>query len=73
MLASSACAEARPPARLHSSFSPTVENLLALAPDGCRWPSGEADRNGVGFCGRRRLPRSSYCAAHRALACEPVR
>lgn len=36
-----------------------------LAPSHCRWPLGDGPFT---FCGHRRLPDSSYCAHHEAIA-----
>jgi GcrA cell cycle regulator len=38
--------------------------LLELAPNGCRYPSGEGPFT---FCNHHQQPESSYCPAHQAL------
>lgn len=73
MPASLAFAEARPPAPVCLHLSSAVRGLMALRPDGCRWPIGDVAREDFTFCGRPRPGRASYCASHKALACEAVR
>ena len=34
----------------------------------CRWPIGEPDQAGFGFCGRLRSGHPSYCAGHAPMA-----
>jgi GcrA cell cycle regulator len=42
--------------------------IHTLTPHGCRWPIGEPDEAGFGFCGRRREGPGSYCAGHAPMA-----
>jgi GcrA cell cycle regulator len=42
--------------------------IHTLTPHGCRWPIGEPDQDGFGFCGRLRAGASSYCAGHAPMA-----
>jgi GcrA cell cycle regulator len=42
--------------------------LITLTEHGCRWPIGEPDQAGFGFCGRMRAGRGSYCAGHSPMA-----
>lgn len=43
-------------------------NIHTLSEHGCRWPIGEPDQDGFGFCGRSRLGASSYCAGHAPMS-----
>lgn len=43
----------------------TIHTLTAHA---CRWPIGEPDQAGFGFCGRLRGGHPSYCAGHAPMA-----
>ena len=52
---------------------PAALRLLHLDPKDCRWPIGEPADTDFGFCSAPMLVRGAYCAAHRALACEPRR
>jgi GcrA cell cycle regulator len=38
--------------------------ILTLGEHACRWPIGDPDEAGFGFCGARRAGSSSYCEAH---------
>lgn len=50
-------------------FEPTATATIhTLAPHGCRWPIGEPDQAGFGFCGRLREGPGSYCAGHAPMA-----
>jgi GcrA cell cycle regulator len=42
--------------------------LITLSDHGCRWPIGEPDQAGFGFCGRQRAGRGSYCEGHSPMA-----
>jgi len=43
----------------------TIHSLTAHA---CRWPIGEPDQAGFGFCGRLRTDHPSYCVGHAPMA-----
>jgi GcrA cell cycle regulator len=43
----------------------TIQSLTAHA---CRWPIGEPDQDGFGFCGRLRTAHPSYCDGHAPMA-----
>jgi GcrA cell cycle regulator len=43
----------------------TIHTLTA---HGCRWPIGEPDQDGFGFCGRLRDSAGPYCAGHAPMA-----
>jgi len=43
----------------------TIHSLTSHA---CRWPIGEPDQAGFGFCGRLRTGHPSYCAGHAPMA-----
>ncbi|HZZ90782.1 MAG TPA: GcrA family cell cycle regulator [Caulobacteraceae bacterium] len=43
----------------------TIHSLTVHA---CRWPIGEPDEAGFGFCGRLRSGHPSYCAGHAPMA-----
>jgi GcrA cell cycle regulator len=38
--------------------------ILTLGEHACRWPIGDPDQAGFGFCGARRASHSSYCEGH---------
>jgi GcrA cell cycle regulator len=42
--------------------------IQTLTEHGCRWPIGEPDQAGFGFCGRIRNGAGSYCAGHAPMA-----
>ena len=42
--------------------------IHTLGLDACRWPIGEPDQAGFGFCGRTRVGHSSYCVGHALMA-----
>src|SRR5512143_2508742 len=50
-----------PPVRLDVRPSATI---LTLGEHACRWPIGDPDEAGFGFCGARRTGHASYCEAH---------
>jgi GcrA cell cycle regulator len=57
-----------PPApRVVFEVAPTA-SIHTLAEHGCRWPIGEPDQDGFGFCGRQRSGAGSYCAGHAPMA-----
>jgi hypothetical protein len=46
--------------------------LLELAPNGCRWPSGNGSRQfPYTFCDHTQIEGSSYCLSHYALSIGP--
>jgi GcrA cell cycle regulator len=51
--------------------------LLTLTPNGCRWPIGDPQEAGFGFCGRLKADQASYCRHHaqtavrRPMVCTP--
>lgn len=48
-------------------LTPTA-TLLTLTPNGCRWPIGDPQEPGFGFCGRLRADQVSYCRQHAQAA-----
>ncbi len=42
--------------------------ILTLGEHACRWPIGDPDQAGFGFCGARRTGHASYCEAHAGTA-----
>jgi len=49
-----------------------VVGLLELKENSCRWPIGEPDQPGFGFCGCRKAEGSPYCEHHSAQAFQPT-
>jgi len=49
-----------------------VVGLLELKEHSCRWPIGEPDQPGFGFCGCRKAEGSPYCEHHSAMAFQPT-
>lgn len=47
---------------------PRLARLDELGPDDCRWPIGEPNEPGFGFCGAPQAPGRPYCAEHTAKA-----
>jgi len=43
-----------------------------LKENSCRWPIGEPDQPGFGFCGCRKAEGSPYCEHHSAQAFQPT-
>jgi len=43
-------------------------SIHTLTEHGCRWPIGEPDQTGFGFCGRLRTGAGSYCAGHSPMS-----
>jgi GcrA cell cycle regulator len=43
-------------------------NIHTLTAHACRWPIGEPDHEGFGYCGRLRTSAGSYCDGHAAMA-----
>ncbi len=54
-------AQLAPPAPLDL---PPTANILTLAEDTCRWPIGDPQEEGFGFCGRTCSTDGPYCAGH---------
>jgi GcrA cell cycle regulator len=62
--------EARPgphAARAPFDVAPTA-SIVTLTEAGCRWPIGEPDKPGFGFCGRLKTGHGAYCAGHSPMA-----
>jgi GcrA cell cycle regulator len=58
----------QPPApRTVFEVAPTA-SIHTLTEHGCRWPIGEPDQEGFGFCGRIRIGGGSYCEGHAPMA-----
>jgi GcrA cell cycle regulator len=53
--------------RVAFEVAPTA-NIHTLTEHGCRWPIGEPDQAGFGFCGRLRNGGGSYCAGHSPMS-----
>jgi GcrA cell cycle regulator len=51
------------PAPIQFDARPSA-TILTLGEHACRWPIGDPDDAGFGFCGARRTGHSSYCEAH---------
>jgi GcrA cell cycle regulator len=43
-------------------------SIYTLTTHACRWPIGEPDQAGFGFCGRLRSGHPSYCDGHAPMA-----
>jgi GcrA cell cycle regulator len=43
-------------------------SIHTLTAHACRWPIGEPDQAGFGFCGRLRTGHASYCDGHAPMA-----
>jgi len=59
--------EPRPAPYIVFEADPTA-TLITLSDHGCRWPIGDPDQAGFGFCGRMRSGRGSYCEGHSPMA-----
>ena len=53
--------------RVAFEVGPTA-SIHTLTTHACRWPIGEPDQAGFGFCGRLRNGHPSYCAGHAPMA-----
>jgi GcrA cell cycle regulator len=53
--------------RVAFEAAPTA-SIHTLTSHACRWPIGEPDQAGFGFCGRLRTDHPSYCAGHAPMA-----
>jgi GcrA cell cycle regulator len=58
----------RGPTLIAVTKAPLMLSLLELTPRSCRWPFGDPDRPGFGFCGHAQAEGSSYCGAHRDIS-----
>ncbi|HVN01095.1 MAG TPA: GcrA family cell cycle regulator [Caulobacteraceae bacterium] len=47
---------------------PPTATIQTLTEHACRWPIGEPDQPGFGFCGRLRTGPGAYCAGHAPMA-----
>ncbi|HEY2706657.1 MAG TPA: GcrA family cell cycle regulator [Caulobacteraceae bacterium] len=47
---------------------PATATIHSLTDHACRWPIGEPDQEGFGFCGRLRSGPGAYCAGHAPMA-----
>ena len=56
-----------PPAPILFEARPSA-TILTLGEHACRWPIGDPDVAGFGFCGARRTGHASYCEAHAGAA-----
>jgi GcrA cell cycle regulator len=56
---------AQPRVPFEATPTATIHTLTA---HGCRWPIGEPEEAGFGFCGRLREGPGSYCAGHAPMA-----
>jgi GcrA cell cycle regulator len=69
--AAAAVRQARPEApiapRIQIELSPTA-TMTTLTEHACRWPIGDPDQPGFGFCGRLKGPHAAYCAGHSAMS-----
>jgi GcrA cell cycle regulator len=65
--ASTAALTQAPAPRTVFEVAPTA-SIHTLSEHGCRWPIGEPDQEGFGFCGRIRIGAGSYCAGHAPMA-----
>jgi len=45
-----------------------LATIHTLSEHGCRWPIGEPEEPGFGFCGRLRNGGGSYCAGHSPMS-----
>lgn len=48
------------------------KSLMDLEPNDCRWPIGDPQEKDFGFCGKPKLPGTSYCSHHASRAFVPV-
>jgi GcrA cell cycle regulator len=53
--------------RVAFEVGPTA-TIHTLTSHACRWPIGEPEESGFGFCGRLRSGHQSYCAGHAPMA-----
>ncbi len=49
-----------------------VVGLLELKENSCRWPIGDPDQPGFGFCGCQKPHDGPYCERHAAMAFQPA-
>jgi GcrA cell cycle regulator len=53
--------------RVQIELSPTA-TLVTLTEHACRWPIGDPDQPGFGFCGRLKAHGTTYCTGHSAMS-----
>jgi GcrA cell cycle regulator len=61
----------RPVTQPEAEAGPVV-GLLDLKEDSCRWPIGDPDQPGFGFCGCKKAEHGPYCEHHAAKAFQPA-
>jgi len=61
----------RPVEQIEPEAGPVV-GLLDLKENSCRWPIGDPDQPGFGFCGCQKAENGPYCERHAAQAFQPV-
>ncbi len=59
--------EQAPAPRISFEVAPTA-TLVSLTEHACRWPIGDPNEAGFGFCGRLKASGGAYCAGHAAMA-----
>jgi len=62
----------RPVERAVPEESGPVVGLLDLKEHSCRWPIGDPDQPGFGFCGCQKAEEGPYCERHAAMAFQPA-
>jgi GcrA cell cycle regulator len=60
--------QARRPSPTQAFEVAPTATLAGLSEHGCRWPIGEPDEAGFGFCGRTRAGRGAYCQGHSPMS-----
>jgi GcrA cell cycle regulator len=63
----------RPPSTTTPTRTPRPEltvtaSIVTLSQNDCRWPIGDPQEDGFGYCGRSREEHASYCCHHAGLA-----
>jgi GcrA cell cycle regulator len=61
----------RPVEQPETEAGPAI-GLLDLKENSCRWPIGEPDQPGFGFCGCHKAEHGPYCERHAAMAFQPA-
>lgn len=61
----------RPVEQPEAETGPVV-GLLELKESSCRWPVGDPDQPGFGFCGCQKAEHGPYCEQHAAMAFQPA-
>lgn len=67
-----ACRPALRPVEQPAPETGPVVGLLELKEGSCRWPIGDPDQPGFGFCGCRKAADGPYCERHAAQAFQPA-